>query len=254
MSPLRTALSLFTVLPVAGPVEVRRVDAKRAVLCLPVVGVLLAAGSAAVLVGVRVAVDGTPGRLLAGLLAVGLLAVATGALHLDGLADTADGLGSRRPASDALAIMRRSDIGPMGVVALGFALACQVVALAAVPIWWAAAALCASAVAARVGVVLATGAPGARTDGFGALVTGAVPRVVRYAYAVAVVALAALPGIFGAVALGWRLAVAASAGLLAGALLRAYAVRRLGGVTGDVYGAVVETVSTTTLVTLALLS
>lgn len=251
---LRASLSLFTVLPAAGPASVDRRAAARAVLWLPPIGALLGAVGAALLLVVHLLTEGLAGRLLGALLAVGSLAVLTGALHLDGLADTADGLGSRRSPADALAIMHRSDIGPMGVVALGFALACQVVALAAMPIWWAAAGLCASAVVARVGVLLTTGAPGARADGFGALVAGAVPRAVRYAYAVSVVALASVPGAVGATAVGWRLVVACAVGLVAGTLLRWYAVRRLRGMTGDVYGAVLETVSTATLVTLALLA
>lgn len=254
VGPLRTAWSLFTTVPVAGPARLDRSAAAGTVLCLPVVGAVLGAVAAVVLVTVRVAVDGTPGRLLAAVLAVGFLAVVTGALHLDGLADTADGLGSRRPADEALEIMRRSDIGPMGVVSLLFALACQVTALAALPTWWAAAGVWLAAVVARVGVVLATGAPGAREGGFGALVTGTVRPVVRYAYALAVVAVAALPAVFAAVALGWRLAVAAAIGLVAGEVLCRHAVRRLRGVTGDVYGAIIETVSTASLVGLALLA
>ena len=62
-----------------------------------------------------------------------LLAVATGGLHLDGLADTADGLGSRRPADQALEIMRRPDAGPLGVATLVLVLLVQVSALASLP-------------------------------------------------------------------------------------------------------------------------
>ena len=50
-------------------------------------------------------------------------------LHLDGLADTADGLGSGKPAEDALRIMKQSDIGPFGVITLLFVLLAQVAAL-----------------------------------------------------------------------------------------------------------------------------
>ena len=54
----------------------------------------------------------------------------TRGLHLDGLADTADGLGSAKPAADALRIMKASDIGPFGVVTLVLALLGQVLLLA----------------------------------------------------------------------------------------------------------------------------
>ncbi|NEA02421.1 adenosylcobinamide-GDP ribazoletransferase, partial [Streptomyces sp. SID10116] len=50
-------------------------------------------------------------------------------LHLDGLADTADGLGSAKPADDALRIMKQSDIGPFGVITLLFVLLAQVAVL-----------------------------------------------------------------------------------------------------------------------------
>src|ERR1700749_3293999 len=69
------------------------------------------------------------GSLVAAVLAVGSLAVLSRGLHLDGLADLADGLGSRRPPAEALAIMRKSDIGPFGVVTLVLKLLVQVAAL-----------------------------------------------------------------------------------------------------------------------------
>ena len=56
-------------------------------------------------------------------------AALTRGLHLDGLADTADGLGSGKPAEDALRIMKQSDIGPFGVITLLFVLLAQVAAL-----------------------------------------------------------------------------------------------------------------------------
>ncbi len=124
--------------------------------------------------------DSTPRRLLGATLAIGVLALLTGGLHLDGLADTADGLGSRRPRDEALAIMRRSDIGPFGVVALLFAVGVQVTGLAAVqPGWPGAAALAVAVVTGRVAVVLAAGSPAARPDGFGALVAGSTTAPAR---------------------------------------------------------------------------
>ena len=124
----RTALSLFTVLPVGGGAELGEDQAVRAVRWLPAVGLLLGLAGAAVILSVGAGSPG-PRRLLGAALAVALLALLTGGLHLDGLADTADGLGSRRGRADALAIMRRPDVGPMGVAALVLVLLIQVLSL-----------------------------------------------------------------------------------------------------------------------------
>ncbi len=253
--PPRAALGLFTIIPVRAGPEISRDQAARAVLWLPVVGVLLAVPTAGVLLAVEAGGRSTPRLLLAAALAIGVLALLTGGLHLDGLADTADGLGSRRPRDEALAIMRRSDIGPFGVVALIIVLLVQITALAAVPPGWpGAAAVAAAVVTGRAAVVLATGpgAPAARPDGFGALVAGSASLPARIAAGAALLASVAAAGL----AWGWpgsvRGAAAVLAGLLAADLLRRAATRRLGGVTGDVFGALIEVSSTTVLLVLAL--
>ena len=254
--PLRTALGLFTILPVRAAPEIGRDDAARAVLWLPVVGLLLAVPAAAVLLAVEAGGHSGPRRLLAATLAIGVLALLTGGLHLDGLADTADGLGSRRPRDEALAIMRRSDIGPFGVAALLFTCVLQITALATVnPGWPAAAVLAGAAVTGRVAVVLATGpgTPAARPDGFGALVAGATTARARIA---ASGTLLVAVGVMAAAAWGWypalRGVVAVLAGLLAGDLMRHLARRRLGGMTGDIFGAQIELATATVLVAVAL--
>jgi adenosylcobinamide-GDP ribazoletransferase len=256
LAPLRAAFGLFTVIPVKAGPGIDRAGAARAVLWLPVVGAVLAVPAGAVLLAVQAGGQATPRRLLGAALAVGVLALLTGGLHLDGLADTVDGLGSRRPRDEALAIMRRSDVGPFGVAALLFVILIQVTALAAVsPRWPAVAALAAAAVTGRVAVVLATGpgSPAARPDGFGALVAGGTTVRARAAAAVALIAVVAV-----AAALGWgwpgavRGAGAVLAGLLAAGLLRRAARRRLGGMTGDVFGALIEVGTTTVLLVLAL--
>ncbi|WP_263105732.1 adenosylcobinamide-GDP ribazoletransferase, partial [Kitasatospora sp. DSM 101779] len=122
---LRFAFGTLSVLPV----RVDRWDrptAGRAMLAAPVVGVvlgLLAAG-AGTLVAWRA------GGLLGAVAAIGALAALTRGLHLDGLADVADGLGSGRPAEDALRIMKQSDIGPFGVLTLLLVMLGQIAALA----------------------------------------------------------------------------------------------------------------------------
>jgi adenosylcobinamide-GDP ribazoletransferase len=256
LAPLSSCLGLFTILPVGAAPEIGRKDAARAVLWLPVAGLLLSVPAAGVLLAVQAGGHFTPRRLLAAALAVGVLALLTGGLHLDGLADTTDGLGSRRPRDEALAIMRRSDIGPFGVAALLFTIVVQITALASVaPGWPEAAALALAAVTGRTAVVLATGpgSPAARPDGFGALVAGATTARARMA---AVAALLAATALTAAAAWGWHAAVhgviAVLAGLFAASLLRRLARRRLGGMTGDVFGALVEVSSAVALLALAL--
>ncbi|MYV55003.1 adenosylcobinamide-GDP ribazoletransferase, partial [Streptomyces sp. SID3212] len=113
------------------------------------------------------------GPLLAAVAAVAVPAVLTRGLHLDGLADTADGLGSGKPAEDALRIMKRSDIGPFGVITLLLVLLGQVAAVSELygegPAHGAVA-LAVSGVAARLVLTVAcrTGVPPARPDGLGA--------------------------------------------------------------------------------------
>jgi adenosylcobinamide-GDP ribazoletransferase len=254
--PLRAALGLFTIIPVRAAPGISRDEAGRAVLWLPVIGLLLAVPVAGVLLGVAAGGRSTPRLLLAAALAIGVLALLTGGLHLDGLADTADGLGSRRPRDAALAIMRRSDVGPFGVVALIVVLLVQIMALATVPPGWpAAAAAAAAVVTGRVAVVFATGpgSPAARPDGFGALVAGATTSLARLATGAALLAaVSAAAGLAWGLPAAVRGAAAVLAGLLAADLLRRMARRRLGGLTGDVYGALVEVATATVLLTLAL--
>ena len=249
-------MSLFTVIPVGGEAELGEGDAARAVLWMPVVGLLLGLAGAGVMIGVDTGGSGGPRRLLGAALAVGLIALLTGGLHLDGLADTADGLGSRRAPADALAIMRRSDVGPMGVAALVLVLLVQVTALAAVSrVSLAAGSLVLAEVTGRVAVVIATGSPAARPGGFGALVAG---RTSRRARTLTVVLLGCAIAVAGLASDGTGLAVrglvAALIGLLAGELLQLMARRRLGGMTGDVFGAIVEVSAATVLVACVLVS
>ena len=224
----------------------------------PAVGLLLGVIASAVLFLAHRPLGAGP--LTASGLAVGSLALLTRGLHLDGLADLADGLASGKPAPAALDIMRRSDIGPLGVVTLVLTLLLQVAALSQAesaghgrgP-----AALIAAVVTGRLALTWACrrGVPAARPDGLGALVAGSVrPVVPAMATAVTLAAAAAAVAI-SAVAggqLGWTLPLAVAAGLAAAFAMQRHAVRRLGGITGDVLGALAEIATTVALVVAAM--
>ena len=250
MRALRAAVSTFTLLPV-GRADVS--DGAALVLWLPVVGVGLGA-LAGLVAAASLGANGTAG-LLAALLAIAALALLTRGLHLDGLADTADGLGSRAPAEQALDVMRRSDIGPFGVVAIVLAVGADVAALVMFTpdTWHPLAALVVAAATGRLAVVHAAlpGVRAARPGGFGALVAGRVTPLAAAVETAGVLGLSAALGAgIGANPLTWVAAVGVSLVLTFG--FRLHVTRRLGGVTGDVFGALVELGTAITLVALAL--
>lgn len=255
--PAQVAVSMFTIIPVPGSGPVDEDVAGRAILWLPAVGVLLSVPAAAALLAVGLGGGAPLRRLLGAVLAVTVLGVLTGGLHLDGLADTADGLGSRRPRAAALEIMRRGDTGPLGVAALVLAVLLQVTALAALPGRLAVVGLVLGAVTARTAVIVATGPafPPARPGGFGALVAGRTPARVCVAAIILLVAAVAGAGELAAgTPLAARLLAATVAGLLAAAAVCVAARSRLGGLTGDVFGAVIELAMTATLIALTVLT
>jgi adenosylcobinamide-GDP ribazoletransferase len=239
---LRLAVSWLTVLPVRVPVEVDRASAHRALYWAPLIGAglgLLAVGMLAVLSAL-----GTP-PLLTGLVAVATLAGLTRGMHLDGLADTADGLGCYGGPQRALAVMRDGSTGPFGVVALVLVLTTQATALAALAETGRLVAVLLAVTAGRVAIgwCARTGVPPARPEGLGALVAGSQPPAVPAAWSAALLAggLVAVPGRAGQ----GTLAVAVAALVIA--VLSVHTQRRFGGVTGDVLGASNELATTVVL-------
>ncbi|MFL9659742.1 adenosylcobinamide-GDP ribazoletransferase [Streptomyces sp. PB17] len=250
---LRFAFGTLTVLPV----KVTRWDrpaARGGMLWAPLAGLtvgVLAAGTGLLLLALGA------GPLLAAVATASVPAVLTRGLHLDGLADTADGLGSGKPAEDALRIMKQSDIGPFGVLTLLFTLLAQVAALAqAYDGSWTRGALAAvvSATAARLALTTAAraGVPAARPEGLGAAVAGVVPAGAALAAAAGVTLAGAAAGAYLGPYDALRTALAVACAVAAAELLLRHCVRRFGGVTGDVFGGVAETAATTALVVLAL--
>jgi cobalamin 5'-phosphate synthase/cobalamin synthase len=217
----------------------------------PLIGLLLGG----VATGIAVLGGRFVSPLVGGVLGIAALALLTRGLHLDGLADTADGLGPLRGRERALAVMRQSDIGPFGVVTLVLTLLTQVACLAAlltVPAGWAA--FCLAVVASRVAMTR-TGLPGVPTaegSALGQAVAGTVSP--RWAAGCAV-ALAALIVVAarGDADVALRLFLGVAAGLLAAELVQRRARARLGGVTGDVMGAMAEVTTAIALLAAAAL-
>jgi adenosylcobinamide-GDP ribazoletransferase len=242
------AFALFTVLPVPR----RATGSVRGVLpWAPLVGLVL--GGLAAGVGVLGARAVSP--LVGAVLALIVLALLTRGLHLDGLADTADGLGPLRDRDRALTVMRQGDVGPFGVAAVVLVLllqaACAAVLLANGGGWlalWTAVAVARLAMA-RTGL---PGTPVAAGSTLGRAVAGTVRPAVLGLWAVVLAALvvaATLAHPLNGAAVGG----AAVAGLLAAELVVHRARRRLGGVNGDVMGAAAEVTTAVTLLVAAAL-
>ncbi|MEA2331694.1 MAG: adenosylcobinamide-GDP ribazoletransferase [Thermoleophilaceae bacterium] len=235
-SQLALAVSFLTILPV----RVRAPGSLGgAAAWFPAVGALIGALAG----GVRYATEPLVGPAAGTVLAMATLVVATGALHQDGLADTADGLGVRGDRERRLAVMRDSATGAFGTLALfGWSLL-LLTALQPLSNAEALAALVAAAALGRwAALVHAAAAPPARPDGLGAGFTlgrGALLFATACAVAIAGVACGPLPGL---AALGAALAVG---------VLSALAARRLiGGRTGDTIGATVALVELAVCTTL----
>jgi adenosylcobinamide-GDP ribazoletransferase len=244
---LRLAVTTLTVLPVrAGRVD--RPAAAVAMSVAPLVGAALGALLGGLLWLLREA--GAP-TLVAAAVTVAAGALLTRGLHLDGLADTVDALGSYRTGEAALDIMKKPDVGPFGVAAIALTLLIQTAALAAAagPATAGVLTVVAAWTAGRLAITVACrrGVPPARPEGLGALVAGTVPvaAAATIAGVVVVAAAAALPG------RPWQGPACVVASLVAVVLLVRHAVRRFGGITGDVLGAAVEVATTVTLVGLS---
>jgi adenosylcobinamide-GDP ribazoletransferase len=222
------AAAFFTRIPFATPAcgMVRLADGAWA---FPLVGAGIGAVAAcAFLLAQLVGLGDWPAALLAVLAGLAV----TGALHEDGLADTADGLIGGHDRAQRLAIMRDSRHGTFGVTAIALSLLLRAAALAAIgEAVHAGLALIAAHAAARAMLPPAMrGLAPARAEGLGAV--AGRPPVLSAVAALAIgllISLAALGPLRGAIAFALAGAAVAAAGALA--------YRRIGGYTGDVLGA-----------------
>lgn len=221
---VRAAFGLLSRLPVAVDLDFAAARGSRGVWAYPIVGAAVGGVSGAAYWAVAAA--GAPLGVAAAA-ALGVAAFATGALHEDGLSDAADGLAARDPET-ARAIMKDSRLGTYGGLALTLSVLARWSALAALTAPHAVAALIAAGAVSRGATAAAMGVAGpAPGDGLGARV-GRAPPIAAITAVLLSVGVAALLG----------LSVVVPVALIGAAVALAALVRRLGGWTGDVLGAV----------------
>ncbi|MBB2200114.1 adenosylcobinamide-GDP ribazoletransferase [Gluconacetobacter tumulisoli] len=222
---LLAGLGLLTRLPIgwlargAGPV-----DMARSVWTWPLAGMGVGAVGGTVLALLSTA--GVP-RLPAAGWAVAVQILLTGALHEDGLADMADGLGGGRDRDRKLAIMRDSRVGAYGVLALGLSLLVRVPAAAAAPHPLAAMTVAGALSRSAMAGVLAA-LPPARGDG----IAGTMGHIPRGALGACLL----VPALLACLVTPARAAAAGLGTILSAVVIARLARRQIGGQTGDVLG------------------
>lgn len=238
MKPFLGAVQFLTRFPIRLS---RPVDHSATIPWFPIVGALIGAAGGGIAVGL--------GELLppavAGAVAVAVVLQLTGAFHEDGLADVADAFGGGTTVERRMEILKDPRHGTYGVAAIATSIVVRVACVASIA---APSALFAGFVAAhalgRTTAVAAMAAPRARQDGLGA---GAA-RSAR-----PLGATAGIVGALGLVALatGWWVFPLCVAAAAAGAAVVGLSMRKIGGINGDVLGAVEQVVECTVLATVA---
>ena len=248
----RLCLGTFLAVPVRPPQRVDRRTAGWAMVLAPATTVPALLVWAAL---VAVVVHGRLPPFVAAALAVATPVLLSRAMHLDGLADTADGLSAGYDRERSLEVMRRSDVGPSGVAALVLVLLVDVACLADLLRTVPGAVLAGTAlVASRLAPALAScRRPAARPGGLGRSVAGSVGPAGLVVTVVVVMLLGAVAAWLGHLP-SYAAVLVPLAALLGAEAVTRRATRRLGGVTGDVVGAAIEAALAAALVTATLLA
>lgn len=241
------SLGTFTALPVPAPKSVTTRSTAVAVLLAPILGAGIALFAASIALAGQWLLDRqgsamTLSAIFGGVLFVVAGALGTRGLHLDGLADTADGFASLRRGPEALSVMRDPRLGALGVLTLVLILLVQSIAVAAIlqQTGWPETLIVLTAVGilsrAPLPWLVRRGSPAA-DDGLGRVVVGTVTSlqaaftgILATGVAIAMVATSSPITALGAALAVWIVAVG----------VRRSGIRRLHVVTGDLLGAAVE--------------
>ena len=236
MRGLRAAFGLMTTLPFRLPADWSAGDSGRASVWYPFIGVVIGALTWLAWKGATFVFP----PLVAGIVTLIVWVVLTGGLHLDGLADCCDGLLASTSAEHRLEIMKDPRLGAFGVIGLIMVLFLKATILASLTSVSSIGILLA-AIVARWCILPAGVMPLARPSGMGADFAAGFQRSFMIWGAIIPLAIAII--------LGTRGVLSVVVGVGAAALILWLAKSRIGGVTGDVFGMIVEVVETTVVLT-----
>lgn len=243
VSAVHVAISWLTVLPVPAPtVDMDRRTGGAVIAAVPIVGALL--GSLAAALAFGLSHTSLPSALIGVLLVVGLALITRG-MHVDGLADTLDGLGCYGPPERVAEVMKSGSVGPFGAAAIVAAGAVQAIAFATLADEHHWNDIVFAVIASRVAVVVACRRSlGPASDtGFGAMVAG-TQRLSPIIWPAIMLAGAAALGTTGSGDYDITHILTATTTFvvmtIAIWLLSRHCARRIGGITGDVLGAAIE--------------
>jgi adenosylcobinamide-GDP ribazoletransferase len=231
MKPFLTAIQFLTVIPFPKSFVVGEKELERCVPFFPVVGLLI---------GIIVAaVDYLIGIILppfsASVITVIAMTGISGGLHMDGLADTADGFFSSRPREKVLEIMRDSRTGVMGVIAVVFVIVMKVSLLISLSLPYRFGIIMLMPLAGRCSLVMMmTAFSYVRSDG------GLATAFVRGKSWLSVLWSSVFLVVAGWIAAQWIGISVCLSSILIAALFSVYCFRKIGGYTGDTLGAICE--------------
>lgn len=243
--PLLIALTFLTVLPLRLPRTPTPREVGASIVWYPAVGYALGGILALLDAGLR---QTALSPLVIAVVLVAALAILTGFLHLDGLIDTCDATFAHRSPDERLVIARDPRAGAFGVVGVTLVLLLKTALLAGTLAGHRTAVIvCVPALARAAMTAAIVLFPTARgTEGLG----GGVKQYARSWMALVAAAIALVPAAF---LLRWDAVTLTIGAILGGGAIGLFAVRRLGGTTGDVFGAICECAETGALLAAALL-
>lgn len=256
---LWASAAYFSRIPLPASMRVTSADAGRAIAWFPALGLVIGLASGVCACAASLVLNTAVGAVTFVL----CFQILVGATHLDGLADSVDGLaaiGSAKSGRDrdrALEIMRKPDIGAMGVVAIALVLAAQIVLLASGSTWCDVGliGIC-GAVLARVTIQWATrpAIESARNDGFGHIFIGVTST--RSALVSSVLWVIVCAAMIGVAHRDWLMGLCCAGYLCLALMMAVLWMRRLvrifGGMSGDLYGALIEVATTLAMAAAAL--